>query len=517
MEVISSIEMKIVDTNARALGISELQLMESAGKAVAEAVINKLGNIRGKEVTVFAGSGGNAGDGFVVARYLACKGATVNIYLLSKPEELRSEAAKIEYSALKYLRLSIKEIKYVRDSSDLPTSVDSDVIIDALLGIGVKGKVREPYLTAIYTINNSAGFKVAIDIPSGLHPDTGEVLGAAVHASLTVTFHKAKPGLLKRPDIVGELVVADIGIPPEAELFAGPGDVIYKYPRRHPYVHKGEAGSVLVVGGSETYTGAPALAAQAVLRSGSDLVFIAAPERAADIIASYSPNLITIKLSGSDHLIPEHIKSLENILKKVDTVLVGPGLGLSSDTTEAVTELITKSCDLGKYVVIDADGLKHVARNLSLVKEFSKYLVLTPHAGEFKILFNTNVPPPNDLLGRGEVVSKVSKDYGGVTILLKGPIDVISNGYRTKYNATGVPSMSVGGTGDVLSGIVASLLSKKVLSPFEAAYIAAYINGLAGALAHEELGEGMTASDLLRYIPKVIKDPFEVHSRIYLR
>ncbi len=517
MEVISSIEMKIIDTNARALGISELQLMESAGKAVAEAIINKLGNVKGKEVTVFAGSGGNAGDGFVVARYLACKGAVVNIYLLSKPEELRSEAAKIEYSALKYLRLSIKGIKYVRDSSDLPTSVDSDVIIDALLGIGVKGKVREPYLTAIYTINNSTGFKVAIDIPSGLHPDTGEVLGAAVHASLTVTFHKAKPGLLKRPDIVGELVIADIGIPPEAELFTGPGDVIYKYPRRHPYVHKGEAGSVLVIGGSETYTGAPALAAQAVLRSGSDLVFIAAPERAADIIASYSPNLITIKLSGSNHLIPKHIKSLENTLKKVDAILVGPGLGLSNDTTEAVIELITRSCSLGKYIVIDADGLKHLAKNLSIVKEFSKYLVLTPHAGEFKILFNTDVPPPNDLLGRGRVVSKVSKDYGGVTIILKGPIDVISNGYRTKYNATGVPSMSVGGTGDVLSGITASLLSKKVLSPFEAAYIAAYINGLAGALAHEELGEGMTASDLLYYIPRVIKDPFEVHSRIYLR
>ncbi len=516
MELISSVEMKIVDTNARALGISELQLMESAGRAVAEAITDKLGNVEGKEVVVLTGSGGNAGDGFVVARYLACLGARVDVLMLSKPEELRSEAAKAEFLALKQLKINLGDLRFIRDSSELPNSLRADIIVDALLGIGVKGKVREPYLTAIYTINNSQGFKVAIDVPSGLNPDTGEVLGAAVHASLTVTFHKAKPGLLKRPDIVGELVVADIGIPKEAEAFVGPGDVIYKYPKRGKYVHKGEGGSVLVVGGSETYTGAPALTAQAVLKLGADLVFVAAPERAADIIASYTPNLITIKLKGSEYLVVNHLRDIYNILRKVGSVIIGPGLGLHNDTTEAVKELIIKSCSLGKYVVIDADGLKHLSKVPDLIRKFSEYLVLTPHAGEFKLLFGTELPPPNDFLGRGEVVTRKSMEYGGVTILLKGPTDVISNGYNTRYNITGAPAMSVGGTGDVLSGLVATLLAKG-LSPFDAACLAAYINGLAGALTYEELGEGMTATDLLANIPKVIKDPLGVHMSIYLK
>ncbi len=400
--------------------------------------------------------------------------------------------------------LSVEVIR-VRNLSDMPEYVEADAIIDALLGIGVKGKVRDIYAKAIECINKSKGVKISIDIPSGLDPDSGEVLGVAVKADITVTLHKPKVGFTKNPHYVGKLMVLNIGIPPEAELYVGPGDVVYRFKPRALKAHKGQAGRVLIIGGSEVFTGAPALTALTVLRTGSDLAYVAVPARAADIVASYSPNLITIKLSSSDHLIPKHLEVLKPWIDKSNVIVIGPGLGLSPESAEAFREIITYAHSLGKYVVVDADGLKHLAKYRELA---NTKMVLTPHSGEFKILTGMDLPDIEYLRERGEMVKKASKELNNATILLKGPVDIISNGIRVRYNKTGVPAMAVGGTGDVLSGIIASLIAKGI-DPFNAACMAAFINGLAGALAFKELGEGITATDLIDRIPQIIKDPMK--------
>ncbi|OYT49050.1 MAG: bifunctional ADP-dependent NAD(P)H-hydrate dehydratase/NAD(P)H-hydrate epimerase [Desulfurococcales archaeon ex4484_42] len=504
-EFITSKEMRIYDLNAIALGVSDLQLMEAAGRGVADTIERVIGDLRNKHVVVFAGTGGNAGDGLTAARHLASKGAKVTVYMLSKPEEIRHEASIKQYLAIELMDLSI-DLKIVKDLNNIPDMVNADVIIDALLGLGVKGKVRSLYSKAIDCINRSKALKIAVDVPSGVDPDTGEILGNAVKADITVTFHKPKVGLKKRSEYVGKLVIVDIGIPPEAEYYVGPGDLIYNYKARGFTSHKGQAGKVLVIGGSETFTGAPTLSALAALRTGSDLAYVAAPSRAADVIATYSPNIITIKLEGSDHLIPQHLNILKHWIDRADCIIIGPGLGLNPESEEAFIEITKYTRELNKPLVIDADGIKHLARNKDVIYD---KIILTPHSGEFKKLTGMDLPDERDLWRRAEVVKKACKELGNPTILLKGPIDVISDGSRVKFNKTGAPAMAVGGTGDVLSGIAASLLAKG-LEPFVAGYLAAFINGLAGAVAYKEIGEGITPTDILDRIPKVIADPLNV-------
>ena len=504
-EFITSKEMRIYDLNAIALGVSDLQLMEAAGRGVADTIERVIGDLRNKHVVVFAGTGGNAGDGLTAARHLASKGAKVTVYMLSKPEEIRHEASIKQYLAIELMDLSI-DLKIVKDLNNIPDMVNADVIIDALLGLGVKGKVRSLYSKAIDCINRSKALKIAVDVPSGVDPDTGEILGNAVKADITVTFHKPKVGLKKRSEYVGKLVIVDIGIPPEAEYYVGPGDLIYNYKARGFTSHKGQAGKVLVIGGSETFTGAPTLSALAALRTGSDLAYVAAPSRAADVIATYSPNIITIKLEGSDHLIPQHLNILKHWIDRADCIIIGPGLGLNPESEEAFIEITKYTRELNKPLVIDADGIKHLARNKDVIYD---KIILTPHSGEFKKLTGMDLPDERNLWRRAEVVKKACRELGNPTILLKGPIDVISDGSRVKFNKTGAPAMAVGGTGDVLSGIAASLLAKG-LEPFVAGYLAAFINGLAGAVAYKEIGEGITPTDILDRIPKVIADPLNV-------
>ncbi len=506
-DTISSTEMKIIDRNSAAWGVTSLQLMEAAGRSVAEVVEAKLGGVRGRRIVVFAGAGGNAGDGLTAARYLAARGARITVYLLTRPDELRGEALH-QYRAVEAMDVSV-EVKVVRDVQDMPDSVEADAVIDALLGIGVKGRVRSLYARAIEAINSSTGLKVAVDVPSGLDPDTGRELGPVVRADVTVTFHKPKKGLLvdSARRYVGELVVANIGVPPEAEIYVGPGDVEQLYRPRPWTAHKGSSGRVLVVGGSETFTGAPALAALTVLRVGADLAFVAAPSRAADIIASYSPELITVKLEGSDYLVPDHIERLRSMIERVDVVAIGMGLGLHEETGEAVEKLIEEARRLGKKVIVDADGLKHLAKRRHLLGD---YMVVTPHAGEFRTLFDMEVPGPEDPLGRLEVAAQAASSYSNVVILLKGPVDVVTDGRRGRLNKTGAPAMSVGGTGDVLSGAVAGLAARG-LPLFEAACLAAYIVGLAGSIAYRERGESMTPLDVVERIPRVLEKPFETH------
>jgi len=470
--------------------------MENAGRSVAVEISARF---RPKETTIaiFCGLGGNGGDGFVAARHLACLGFKVHVILAGKASQIVNEEAKKNWEALKSLRESVS-IYEIPDSSVIP-EIKYDLIVDALLGTGLRGPPRPPISQMIKTINETDAFRVAVDVPSGIDSDSGKVLGEAVKADLTVTFHKVKPGLLKAKEHVGELVTKHIGLPSEIERFTGPGDVSIVLKRRHPEAHKGDFGRLLIVGGSEIYSGAPALAALAALRTGVDLVYIAAPRETAYAISSISPDLITLKLEG-DHLNRENLPVVKRFLEKSTAIIIGPGLGLHKETQEAVKNLIKHVEEIKIPMLLDADGLKAFSESK---RRLETAAVLTPHAGEYRILTGKSLP--ERLEERVETVQSAAQDLDAV-LLLKSHVDIISDGYRTKLNFTGNPGMTVGGTGDVLSGIVAAFLAQGV-EPFEAAVAGAFINGAAGDFVKAEKGFHMVASDLLEWIPKIIDDP----------
>jgi NAD(P)H-hydrate epimerase len=495
LEAITSREMRALELNAEYFGVSRLQLMENAGHNVALEIASRFKPE--KSVAIFCGLGGNGGDGFVAARHLSSMGYKVTVILAGKAKEITDNAALENWKALQLVKETIP-ICEVYDSTLIP-EINADIIIDALLGTGTKGKLKPPILQLVQKINTMNAFRVAVDVPTGIDSDTGDVLGEAVRANLTITFHRTKKGLENAKEHVGELIVKDIGLPKELEKFAGPGDVLLATKPRPSESHKGDFGRLLVIGGSETFSGAPALVALAALRTGVDLAYVAAPEKTAQTIASMSPDLITIKLEGT-HLNVGNVSALKTYIEAANAIALGPGLGLHPETREAVKAVIEAVESAAKPLLLDADGLKAFAE---FKKKLNVPLVLTPHAGEYAIL--TGKKLPEDLKEKISEVQKTAVELGAI-VLLKGPVDIISDEKRFKLNFTGNPGMTVGGTGDVLSGIVGAFLAQQI-DPFEAAVAGAFVNGAAGDFVFEEKGCHMVSTDLIQRIPHVLNDP----------
>ena len=494
---ISSREMRTLEVNAEYYGISLLQLMELAGRNVAQEIIKRFA--KGGKVAIFCGLGGNGGDGFVAARHLLSAGFEVSVFLVGKGRDINHESAKKNYAILRSLQGKVPIVE-ITDSTAIP-KIEADVVIDALLGTGTKGKLKAPMSQAVDAINAMGGFKVAVDVPTGIDSDTGEVLGTAVAADLTVTFHKAKQGLESAKKYAGEVVVGDIGLPSELERFAGPGDVALAVKPRSPTGHKGDFGRLLVIGGSAVYSGAPTLVSMAAMRSGVDLVYLATPQKNAYEITSISPDLITVKLEG-DNLNPANVSALERYIGSVDVVAMGPGMGLADETQVFAEKAIAMVERAGKPLLLDADGLKAFAK---FKRPLKVPLVLTPHAGEYTLL--TGETLPESLEEKAAAVEKAAKKLNA-TILLKGKVDIVSNGEKTKLNFTGNPGMTVGGTGDVLAGIVAGLMALHA-DPFEAAVAGAFVNGAAGDFVASNIGFHMVGSDIIEYIPLLLDKPME--------
>ncbi len=265
------------------------------------------------------------------------------------------------------------------------------------------------------------------------------------------------------------------------------------YTKRNDWQHKGDFGYILIVAGGRIYSGSPIFNAMAALRSGADLTTIICRERTANIAASFSPDIIARPLDND--LLPKHINKIVSLSKKFNSLIIGGGLAREPKTYKAIGEIIKK---VNLPMVIDAEAIRAVTQNKDILK--GKQIILTPHIEEFKILSGENVNP--DEKDRKEKTEKLAKNLGA-TILLKGHIDIISNGEKTTINKTGSPYMTKGGFGDTLAGICGTLLARGV-EPFEAAETAAYINGKAGELATKEYGEGVLASDIFKFIPKVI-------------
>ena len=504
---ITAEEIAALDENCSFFGLAPLQLMENAGANIATEIKKRFednGSSAEKvvKVTVVAGKGNNGGDAFAAARHL--HGFDVKILLIGRSHDLRTEETKRNWRILKESGYKIEEIA---DSSELKARANllnaSDVIIDAIFGTGITGNIREPEATAIDLINvaKPQTLVVAIDIPSGLDPNTGEA-EKAVRANLTVTFHKAKRGLLKKGEYVGELVVADIGIPEGMEKLAGPGDVRLVL-KRNAQSHKGDNGRVLIVGGGPFF-GAPTLAALAALRAGADWVTIAAPKTVSSIISSLSPNLIVHPLS-SEILVEKDVPVVSDLIRKHDVVVIGMGLGAAEETKRATRRIIED--EVSKKVIVDADGFfgLHVP-----IEGEDKLVIVTPHAGEFSKMEiggkgeSVTVPLENMIEERIDFVKEFSR-LNNVITLMKGPTDIISDGSRVKINKIGNAGMTVGGTGDVLAGLVGAFFAIADDS-FRAATAAAFVNGAAGDIAFEEKGYGLLATDVIENIPKVTKE-----------
>lgn len=487
--------MRALELNSEYYGVSRLRLMENAGRNIALEIASRFKPE--KTVAIFCGLGGNGGDGLVAARQLVALGFKVTIVLAGKAEEISDDAAIQNWQAIESLEEVIPVFE-VCDSTLIP-DLTPDIVVDALLGTGTRGKLKPPMLQLVKKINSMGSFRVAVDVPTGIDADTGEVLGEAVKANLTVTFHRTKKGMETAREYVGELIVKDIGLPREFENFAGPGDVLLSRKSRPSESHKGDFGRLLVVGGSETYSGAPTLVSLAALRTGVDLAYIATPEQTAYSISAVSADLITIKLEGK-HLNLNNVAALKSHIESVDAVVLGPGLGTHTETKEAARAVIDAIEAARKPLVLDADGLKAFAE---FKRKLNIPLVLTPHAGEYAIL--TGKKLPENLREKVSDVQKTALELGAV-VLVKGPVDIVSDGRMHKLNFTGNPGMTVGGTGDVLSGIVGALLAQGI-DAFEAATAAAFVNGAAGDFVLHEVGYHMVATDLIDWIPHVLNDP----------
>ncbi|MBU2560364.1 NAD(P)H-hydrate dehydratase [archaeon] len=472
MEYVTSAQMAAAEINSEYFGVPVSTLMENAGKALFLAINRQFKKLKGKTIVVYCGSGNNGGDGFVAAGHLAKAGADVSVILIGRPP--RTQEARAAFEKVRAL---------VKDKP--PKS--PDIIIDAILGTGIKGALREPVRSAVRKINASKAFKLSVDLPTGLDASTGK--GSAVRADMVITFHKMKKGLEKY-----NTKVASIGIPQEAETQVGPGDVIVNLTRR-PDSHKGENGRVLVVGGSDLYHGAPILAGLGAHNSGADLVFMYVPEGNFDVTRSASPGFIVRKYSG-DYLTPGAVGGIIELSQECDVLVIGPGLGERQETKDAVIEILGK---VKIPVVIDADAIKAVGEQPGVLKKIDA--VVTPHTREFVTLTKKKLPKTEK--SRIIVVSNEAKRLSCV-ILLKSPVDIIASPEEVKQNTTGNPGMTAGGTGDVLSGVAAGLISQG-LSTFDSACCAAFILGVSGDELSRWKGHAYTAEDVVGEISNTIK------------
>lgn len=474
--MISPMEMRVLDRNAEYSGVSILDLMEAAGKSVADVARSEFA-AAGTQVVVVCGPGNNGGDGLVAARHLA-KDVRVTVLLARSPDQFTTKEARTNFERLREVQIFAG-----LDRSE-EAIADADLVIDALLGIGGEGVLREPFGSLVRQMNASGKPIVSVDVPSGFGTEL------AVRPTATVALHDAKEGMTQ--ENCGHVIVADIGIPAKLASMIGPGEFLL-YPIPKATSHKGQNGRLLVVAGGP-YTGAPALVGFGALGVGADLVHVATPALAATVVASYSPTLIVHPLVGH-RLLREDLRQILELASRVDAVAIGPGLGDAEGTLEAVREMVRH---LALPIVLDADAIKAVATDPKSLA--SKRAVITPHSREFQTLTGKSLPDAAE--DRAEIVRETARALG-VTILLKGHVDIVTDGTRVKFNYTGNPGMTAGGTGDVLCGVTAGLMAKG-MSPYDAARLAAFANGAAGDMAFQEKSFGLTAVDVVDNLGRVL-------------
>ena len=497
--------MEAVDRAAVKAGLPGAALMESAGRETAREI--RRGWPRPGRVVVLVGGGKNGGDGLVVARHLREAGWEVELRLLADPARLPGDAG-LQWRLVEPMGLPVRRVSKPGD----PLEVEgATVVVDALLGTGLKGEVREPVRSAIQALVRAALPVVAVDTPSGLDGRTGRVHGTAARAVVTVTFGFPKPGLFLAdgPAHVGRLVAAPLAYPAGALAAAGPFPLAWTTletaaralpPRRHD-AHKGSAGRLLVVAGSERYRGAAALVVGAALRSGVGMCVAATPEPVAGLLLARHPEAIVASLpvSRSGALATRAVDVLARAIAEADAVAIGPGLG----TGDHVRDLVEAALGAALPTVVDADALNVLAEDPAPVRRVTPTL-LTPHPGE---LGRWNGQPADRVNAERVRAAREAARAHGCTVLLKGSPTVVAGADgETRLNLTGNPGLATGGSGDVLTGVLGSLLAQGV-DPVTAARAGPFLHGLAADWAARDLGErGLVPGDLLRYVPLVVRE-----------
>ncbi|MBI5167509.1 MAG: NAD(P)H-hydrate dehydratase [candidate division NC10 bacterium] len=513
MKVVTAQEMKEIDRRAASeYGIPSLLLMENAGLQVLLEMERRFGSLRTPKVSLFCGKGNNGGDGFVLARHLINKGVTAQVYLLTKREEVKGDA-RTNLEILKRMGAPLVEITSTADLGRHREEANrSNLIVDAILGTGVEGPVKGLLAEAINMINALGKPVVAVDIPSGLSADSGQVSGPCVRATLTVTLALPKRSLFLYPAsrYAGEVRVVDIGIPRPllsdsrllVNLLEG-GELAGAFPQREPDSHKGDFGHVLILAGSVGKTGAAALAATAALRVGAGLVTLALPESLNDAMEAKLDEVMTEPLPETESR-SVSFKALERVLRLIEgkaVLALGPGLSTHPNTVKLVQELVGQ---VRIPMVIDADGINALCSHLEALKGLAVPLVLTPHPGEFSRLLSIN--KEEIVANRIEIAQKVAIGFG-LHLVLKGAGTIVAHPDGQVYiNPTGNPGMATAGTGDVLTGALAGLIAQGL--PIEVALrLGVYLHGLAGDIAAREVGEeAMIAGDILASLPAAIRE-----------
>lgn len=497
--LITGSQMASIDRRAIDSGVPSIELMEAAGQGVTKAVENLLGELQNRHIVILCGKGNNGGDGFVIARQAAQSGAKVQVFTATATQEITGDA-KTNFDRLPPdIVQSADHIATVQNAL-----VNADIAIDALLGTGIQGPPRGIYADLINALTRAKCPIVAVDIPSGLNADTGKIEGPCATATCTVTFalprigHFFYPGRAK----CGKLHLIDIGIPPSAieperisTCLIDNRRCARLLPHRKPDAHKGDCGKVYILAGSVGLTGAAALSANAALKGGAGLVTLGVPKSLNDILETKVTEAMT-------HPLPEVKKGrclalrargeIKRACRTADSIAIGPGLGTHRETVELIRRLVR---DLRSPAVIDADALNALAGDLDAIRACETPLVLTPHIGEFARLTGHSIAEiQRDPIA---LVLEFASDVGATTVLKGAPTIVATSEGQAHINPTGNPGMATGGTGDVLTGLLAALIGQG-LNPSDAACTAVYLHGLAADIAVQKTGHmSLIASDII--------------------
>lgn len=508
MKLFTADQMRDLDAAAiRDFRIPAILMMEHAGLETARAVESTLGNLRGKKVAVVCGPGNNGGDGFAAARILNDLGARVEVFLAGDAGKLKGDP-QTNFEPLAKLRLKVlnpsRNQDYFRE-----TLSKSDCIVDALFGTGLKRPIEGDAAAVVQAMNEAGPPIVSIDLPSGVDADNGKVLGVAVKATATVTLAAYKVGLWLYParELAGKITVAYISLPeilmeqcPCVIMLAGKETVASWLPKWKVDIHKGKRGTLMIVGGSRGFTGAPSLSALAAGESGAGMIYLAVPEGIMNVIEQKLTDPVKVGLPQTDQGCagPASLPRLKELFGKTRALAVGPGIGIGPETGQLVKALID---EFEGPMVIDADGLYHL--DDEFLKSHGKpSLILTPHEGEMGRMCGIT---PGDVREDRLKLAREKACAWNVTLVLKGASTIVAAPDGIWINPTGNPGMAAGGSGDVLTGVTASMLAQG-MEPLKAAVAAVFLHGLAGDLCARAQGmRSVTASKLVQYLPEAIK------------
>lgn len=500
-------------------GVSLAQLMDSAGEKLAGHILRICRERMTKNVVILAGKGNNGGDGLVAANILRDSGVIPTIVLCCG-----QPATDLSKAAFERLNKDIP-VEIFENGQDIPTIAQADILVDCIFGTGFKGQIRDNMRPLFSAVESSHSYVIACDIPSGANAQSGEISEGTVSADLTITFHRRKLGMVLSPAKYqcGKIITEDIGIPdnsPDCEC-AQMKDHIDDInsseffrsllPSRPPWGHKGTFGKIVSVCGSESYIGAAGISALAAMRTGVGLINLCTPKSVISSLSSRMPECTysAMKTDSEGFMTAENVPEILKKLETADCLLLGCGLGHTSETEMLVAELTENSpCP----VILDADGINSVCPNINVLLKKKSTVILTPHPAELARL--CGVSTKEVLSDRHKYASELAQNYG-VTVVSKGAETLICSGNVTRIVSAGNTALSKGGSGDMLAGIIASFTAQSPLNTAENAMLGCYVMGKTAEMLSSERSErGMLATDIIEALPVFLKrledDPQEI-------